>query len=365
MNEYSLKERLGMENVVISASRIGDPVAVYPDTLVSILTGKQECRLSGGGLGRPGMKARLDLDNIHTLVLWTKDPKNILDYRPLRNVLGEFVKDHNGLIYLQLTVTGLGGTFIEYNIPKPVEVSETLGKIFDSGLVFRDAVKLRFDPVLKVKLDGHVISNMRIEIFEEIISAFSSMGVEEVTTSRIIAGERYELGGLEEYQFVRRKFEELGIEPLPIPDCEAVKFVTELNRIAAKYGMDFDVCCDPYGVESVKYGGCIDGRRLNYLMRRHFGSERKCSEKEQGTRRKVKGVQRCKCTQSYDIGYSTGVRKCYPCGRGCVYCYAQSRLSTCLKQKILLEIEKFKSDPEGYFSELPNFENMGQYLLWA
>ena len=47
-------------------------------------------------------------DRIHTVVLWTKDPTNLLRHPALRRALSGV-----GQVFIHWTVTGLGGTFLE------------------------------------------------------------------------------------------------------------------------------------------------------------------------------------------------------------------------------------------------------------
>ena len=80
---------------IISASRRTELVGHYPDHLLRRLRD-------------------LGPDTIHTLVIWTKDPTNLLHHRPLREALSSV-----GQLFVHWTITGLGGTFLEPNVPPP------------------------------------------------------------------------------------------------------------------------------------------------------------------------------------------------------------------------------------------------------
>ncbi|HUU53694.1 MAG TPA: hypothetical protein VMY87_02150, partial [Armatimonadota bacterium] len=73
---------------VISASRRTELLAHYPDDLAARLR-------------------KIGPRNVHTVVVWTKDPRNLLEHEALRAVLSEV-----GQVFLHWTITGLGGTFL-------------------------------------------------------------------------------------------------------------------------------------------------------------------------------------------------------------------------------------------------------------
>ena len=115
-----------MEKLVVSASRTRDVVCHAPGVLADILEGKIPCLLHRGA--KP---AAISLEQIHTLVLWTKTLFNILRNARLRQVLKRFVNEYQGLVYLHLSVTGFGSTFVEYGIPGYECLPEFLQQCFD------------------------------------------------------------------------------------------------------------------------------------------------------------------------------------------------------------------------------------------
>ena len=108
---------------VLSASRRIDMVATDPDGLTNQLIKYQP-------------------ENIHTIVLWTKNASNLLIHKNLRNQLSKF---HH--ICVHYSITGLGGTFFEPNVP-PTDVC--LSHLEKLVLFLKNPLRLfiRFDPIV-------------------------------------------------------------------------------------------------------------------------------------------------------------------------------------------------------------------------
>lgn len=313
--------------MVISASRTKDIVRNSPDMLASILRGERECRLSFAG-----KCYYLSLGDIHTLVLWTKSPFNILQNKSLFDVLNYYVKLHKGLIYLQLTITGLADSFIEYDIPHHKYIFSFMKSVFESSLIFPESVKLRYDPYLKIILpSGLEITNMKQELFEEIVSMFSSIGIKNFTSSEV---------DFVNYPQVRKRIEGLGLKIIKPSVIESVDFVEKMNRICKKYNCTFSICCNPYIPELVNRKGCIDGNLFNEIKEKRYNGNYNFADVR--LHNEVTGGQRhnCRCTYSLDIGYSKGFTTCYKNQSGCIYCYAQQNLNKRLKHKITNEIKR-------------------------
>ena len=79
---------------VISASRRVDMVACYPQRFVEILN--EKC----------------PPERVHTLVIWTKNPYNLIHKQFLREKLCEYDQ-----LFLHYSITGLGGSILEPQIP--------------------------------------------------------------------------------------------------------------------------------------------------------------------------------------------------------------------------------------------------------
>lgn len=316
--------------MVISASRTKDIVRHSPDKLASILKGESSCRLSFAG-----KSFCLSLEDIHTLVLWTKSPHNILYNKSLNKILNDFVENYKGLIYLQLTVTGFGGSFIEYDIPNYKEVLSIIEKIFETNLIFPESIKLRYDPYLKIiKPNGYNITNMKSELFEEVVSCFSSIGIRNYTTSEV---------DFINYPQVRRRIEGLGLNIVKPSKKESIDFIQEMEQICKKYDSFFSICYNPYISELVSRQGCIDGKLFNEIKNGRYNNNLLFADVR--LHNKVTKGQRpnCFCTYSYDIGYSRGFTTCYKNQSGCMYCYSQQNMNKKLRQKIVEKLKLSKS----------------------
>ena len=323
--------------LVISASRTKDLVRWSPGVLAEVLTGRRPCRF--GWTGKPIV---LDLSEIHTLVLWTKDPGPLVAHVQLREALEKLV-ELGGQVYLQLTVTGFGGTFVEWAVPLPAEVRGRLEGVLDVGLVAAGAVKLRYDPLLRISAGDVVVTNMRKALFAKVVDSFRSLGVEDAVTSYIDAVR---------YPKVRRRIEEgLGLVLADVKGDELADLVRWMAGACRDRGMRFDTCASPQ--MPYEREGCICGSRFNALMRERFGEGApRCTER---LHNEVTGGQRgeCRCTYSRDIGYSAGLTTCYTHGSGCLYCYShREALGPHLMPLVQSEVRAFLRDPRGFPSEL-------------
>src|SRR5574340_775148 len=111
---------------ILSASRRTELVAHFPDLLAQ--------RLEEAGP-----------DRVHSVVVWTKDPSNLLTHARLRAALARV-----GQVFVQWTVTGLGGTFLEPHVPAP---SAQLALLDDIVSYVGDPRRIhwRYDPLLSVR----------------------------------------------------------------------------------------------------------------------------------------------------------------------------------------------------------------------
>jgi len=252
---------------VISASRRIEMPGFFPEPLAALL------------------ENRCPPEAVHTLVLWTKHPGNILNHAVLRNRLQRYRQ-----VILHLTVTGMGGGFLERNIPPVEEVLEHLPGLVEF-LGDPERLRLRFDPIVHLKLpDGRIYSNLGR--FEQIASAARSAGVREIVTS-----------WMEAYPKVIGRLRTFAISPIVLSGKEWEKESGSLASRAASLGIRLTGCC----VAGWPQGACIDGTALNRL---HPGGERASVLRARGQR------PRCGCTESWDIGWY------YRCPGGCLYCYA-------------------------------------------
>ncbi len=256
---------------VISASRRVDLVGGYPDLFAALLDEKAPP------------------DSVHTLVIWTKSPWNLLHHP----VLSRKVKNYESL-FLHLTATGMGGSLLERNIPVPDEVMGLLPELV--RLVGGpERIRFRFDPIVHLRMpDGSLYSNLGM--FDQIVRRAAGFGVKDVTIS-----------WMSEYRKVLAHLKAKGIVPETPSEEVKRKELAVLLDTAKKYGLRLHGCCEPI----MERSRCIDGSFLSALHPRGIP----CST------RKAKGQRElCGCTESYDIGaYRL-------CPHGCLYCYANPKI---------------------------------------
>lgn len=324
-------------SLVISASRTKDLVRWSPDVLADVLLGRRPCRF--GWVGKP---LRLDLDEIHTLVLWTKDPGPMLQSTELKTALEALVAS-GGQVYLQLTATGFGNTFVEYGVPCPDVVCERLAAAIKAGLVAPGAVKLRYDPLIRIRAGDYLVTNMRGALFRQVLDAFAPLGVQDVVTSYV---------DVETYPKVIRRVEDaLGLSLDHVPQHEIAELVQWMARECEGRGMRFDTCASPR--IPFEREGCIAGSRFNALMvEQHGPGAPRCTTQLHNEH--ARGGQRaeCRCTYSRDIGYSAGFTTCYTQGSGCIYCYShRESMGPKLLPQIRAEVAEFLDDPTRFLAK--------------
>ena len=257
---------------VISASRRVDLVTFYPDYAVDRIK-------------------QIGVENIHTLVVWTKNPKNILSHPGLKNCLEEL--DH---IYILLTATGLGGTPLEPFAPNTEEVFSQLPQIIDF-IGSPQRLAIRYDPLIDAlhKEKKH-ISNINMNLFEEILEKASSLGIKRIIVSYVTLYKKViERLKRNEFAIVDHKIEEI------------IDFIkNKMKPRVEKLGMELSTCVLP----DLTTKGCIDGNALSLL----HPKQEPCSKAKDRSQR-----QACHCTKSYDIG------QWFSCYHNCLYCYGNPK----------------------------------------
>jgi DNA repair photolyase len=253
---------------VVSASRRVDLVAFYPDYMVERLE-------------------EIGTENIHTLVIWTKNPRNMLLHPGLRRILKEL--NH---MYVLLTITGLGGTALEPHAPTRDQVFEQLPQIIEL-LKSPRRVVIRYDPLIDVIHQNKTrISNIDPDLFDEVLDRAHDLGIERIIVSYVTV-----------YGKVRKRLEKNGFEIVEHPIEEMVDFIrNEMMPRAEEQGMELSTCVLP----NLTTKGCIDGATLSEL---HPHKE-PCSLAKDRSQR-----DNCRCTNSIDIG------QWFACYHNCLYCY--------------------------------------------
>jgi len=248
---------------VISASRRTDLCAMFPERLVKLL-----------GEHPP--------DTVHTLVLWTKNPANMLRTGALRDTLSQYRQ-----IFVHYTITGLGGTKIEPGVPAPDKAIKMLRDVIDfTGDARR--VRVRFDPIVNIRHRGNLICN--VDRFESVAGPAADMGITHITTS-----------WMEMYAKVARRLAANAMEPA---EYNREEQRAQLEQTAARLGITLLYCCQP----DLPGSACIDGALFNEL----HPDRALCDTRRATNQRKL-----CHCTRSLDIGWYSQT-----CAGGCVYCYA-------------------------------------------
>jgi len=254
------------ELLVLSASRRTDLVACFPDFLMEKLKNYPP-------------------ERVHSIVIWTKNPENMLCNKRLHDTLARYRQ-----LYVHLTITGLGASMLEPRIPPWQEVAGMLAGLVE-GVGDARRISWRFDPIIRAEANGVLLSN--IELFSSIIPAVSRAGIPWCRTSWV-----------EPYAKVQRRCAKRGVElSLHSPE-ERREHARELSRIAGQHGMEVHFCA----MNDFPRSRCIDGELLSRLHPDGLS----CSLARAKGQRPL-----CGCTQSVDIGWYS-----QKCPHGCLYCYA-------------------------------------------
>ncbi|MGB7061122.1 MAG: DUF1848 family protein [Candidatus Zixiibacteriota bacterium] len=253
---------------VVSASRRVDLVTFYPDYMVERLE-------------------EIGTENIHTLVVWTKNPHNMLVHLELRKTLEKLKQ-----VYVLLTITGLGGTELEPEVPTKDQVFRQLPDTIDF-LGSPKRLAIRYDPLIEVIYqERDRISNIDTDLFEDVLNRAHVLGIKRVIVSYVTV-----------YQKVKKRLAQNGLRIIEHPIEEIVDFIkNEMLPRAEQRGMEVSTCVLP----DLTTKGCIDGAALTELHPR----KKPCSLAKDRSQR-----EDCHCTKSIDIG------QWFTCYHNCFYCY--------------------------------------------
>lgn len=261
---------------VISASRRIDMVGNAPEQFVAILN--QKC----------------PPESVHTLVIWTKNVRNLFDYRPLFDKVRQYDQ-----LFVHYTVTGMGGTILEPRVPGWQEGMGYLEKLVQLA-GDPERIRLRFDPIVHLTLpDGADYCNL--PLFETIAALVRQSEVKNVSIS-----------WMSEYRKIRARLQQQGIVAQPVSDERWRSEYYQIKKIAEKFGLNVHGCCVP----GMPRSRCIDGE---LFMKLHPKKEPCSLKKATGQRAS------CGCTESWDIGWY------HPCWHGCLYCYANPMIAPATK----------------------------------
>lgn len=305
---------------IISASRRTDIPAFYYEWLQDCLKNK-EVTVVNPMFEINTSVVDLTPENIHSIVLWSKDMSNVL-----RNP--GYLQDYN--LYFQYTITNYS-KFLEPNVPEykdTLKILEGLLKIYHPK-----QFNIRFDPIIiSTKGENNPTYNKpgiaRLNAFNRLLSDLKTLGMDDcrLTTSYISM-----------YGHVSKKIERSNLDIIDLNDDLQKQFFMKMADIASKYNRYIYSCSNPIleGIEGFKKGHCIDGELLNELF---SASQSKATRAKDSSQRKE-----CGCVRSKDIGnYKT--QKCL---FGCKYCYSMSTDTVSNK-----EFENFKTNNK--YIEIPS-----------
>lgn len=233
---------------------------------------------------------------VHSIVLWSKDFKNVL-----RNPMN--LNEYN--LYFQYTINNYS-KFLEPNVPDYKETLNTLEGLL--GRYTPEQFNIRFDPII-ISAKGEISptpdmpEKARINAFEQLCRDIKVLGMKNcrVTTSYFSM-----------YGHLKNKIGKNGLDIVHFDEDRQISFFMQMAEIAHKYGFSLYSCASPIleKVKGIDRGHCIDG----VLLEKLFGDKVKKS-KDNGQR------EACGCTYSRDIGiYSRSING-MKCLHGCKYCY--------------------------------------------
>ena len=252
--------------IVISASRRTDMVGCYSEVLLERLR-------------------EFPPENVHSLVIWTKNPKNMIVEGQLKNTLEKYRQ-----IYVHLTITGMGGGEFEPMIPTWEETVRMIPPLKDLVGDPR-RISWRFDPILEAEGHGQTYSNFNL--FQGLAEALAPFGIRNCRVSWVSP-----------YKKVLARLARKGWYLAPRTPGERFNQANALAQVARSHGMCLFFC----SMKGFPISRCIDSKLLSEI---HPEGQYCSQEKARGQR------LLCGCTSSLDIGWYS-----LRCRHGCLYCYA-------------------------------------------
>jgi hypothetical protein len=252
---------------VISASRRIDMVGTAPENLSGIL------------------RAKFPPSEVHTLVVWTKDPSTLLHNRSLRETVSGYRQ-----LFVHCTITGMGATRLEPGSP-PMERALFSLKELVEFVGLPERIRVRFDPLVHLVFpDGRKYSN--ICQFKRVVELSGALGIPSIIVS-----------WMQRYPKVERRLAARGIGIEPVSRRLLKQETDYMKQVCTELGLSLLGCCAP----ALQSSRCINGELLGRLHPLGL----RCSQAKARGQRTL-----CKCTESLDIGWYSS------CAHGCLYCYA-------------------------------------------
>lgn len=204
-------------------------------------------------------------------VLWTKNPKNLI------NSGMDFRR-----VALQLTITGLGGSVLEPNVPQAEEVWKCAEQLISKG----------FNPsLINWRMDPLIPGYHTPEIVRSLARRAASLGIDRCTTSFITW-----------YGHVKQRWPE-GIKTQR-DTTEQRRIAQTVKNVLNEFGIKLYGCTQPHLADIIQPSKCIDGDYYASVTGFDFDTEKDPSQRKA-----------CGCTKSIDIGRYRN------CPHGCLYCY--------------------------------------------
>ncbi|MBI5242293.1 MAG: DUF1848 family protein [Elusimicrobia bacterium] len=310
MERYSPDEWGGR---VLSLGRLVD-VRNFPDVAADALLGKTPAYL-GRGCGLPAK--RIDPCIVGAVVIWTKGPVDLLVSHPgLREALDVY-KRNKAVVGLMVTVTGFGGTFVEPGIAPPEETAAQLRRVLESGLISPKSVVIRYDPILKLRVDdGRLLRNDTEPAIRRVLALFTNLGIARVESKPLLAEEKE--GG--KYHHVWKRLKRAGLWPEPFSSEEVREIYSRMKSLAEGFGFKPSTCCveQTCGLKGWNLdAGCIDAEQLTEVGKALFGPD--WARISKGKRSSREG---CRCSAYWDLSNAKGHKKCGSGEAACLYCTA-------------------------------------------
>lgn len=280
---------------IISASRRTDIISYHYEWLLKCIKQRQVYVENPLFKGKQ-YKVSLDKEDVHTLVLWSKDFKNFIA-NP--NELADFN------LYFQFTVN-LYSSLIEPNVPTWNTCKKQLKTLID--LYGQNNITIRFDPILFCKNDFATLESAMIDRYNKLELICSFLEQEGYGRVRIVTS-YYDMYP-SSLSYMKKKNIELFTPTSP----QLVLFFKTLSDITLKHGMNIYTCCETADLTDgyIKAGACLDHEILS------FNADEKCTSIKDNSQRKL-----CNCVKSKDIGSYFSMSNGQICQHGCVYCYAR------------------------------------------
>ena len=271
---------------IISCSRRTDIPSFYYDWLQKVL--EEKIVTLKNPYNDKDFSVDLDPENVHSLILWSKDFKNVVD-NPLH------LDKYN--LYFQYTITGRGMTAFEPSVPLYKESFKTMKSLADR--YGGGAVNWRFDPIfIEEKRTAKDGAKNLVRVFKKLADMAVDAGVNRCTISF-----------MDFYDKVTKRLHYNNLKVYDIDDALKVEIAQGIIDASNERGIKLCLCAQKINSELTGYEdvGCIDGAVLMDL----YGG--KTTKSKDGGQRKL-----CKCVKSSDIGSYLN----QPCGFKCKYCYA-------------------------------------------